>query len=91
MKYIDIVLHVFVWARAARYRWAKGRQEAQYKFQKLYIIMNHNLWLYISGFNLPYKQILDGKSVKMEISKAFDMNKDTINVDYNTHYDIASG
>lgn len=46
---------------------------------------------FVPGFNLPYKQILDGKSVKMEISKAFDMNKDTINVDYNTHYDIASG
>ena len=34
---------------------------------------------------------MDGKSIKMEISKAMDMNKDALNFDFNDSYNIAAG
>lgn len=45
----------------------------------------------VPGLNLPYKSIMDGKSIKMEISKAMDMNKDALNFDFNDSYNIAAG
>jgi len=45
----------------------------------------------VAGLSLPYKTIMDGKSIKMEISKVMDMNKDTLNFDFNDSYNIAAG
>jgi len=46
---------------------------------------------FVPGFAVPYKTILDGKSVKMEMSKSFPLDKNSVNVDYNTNYSIAAG
>ena len=57
--------------------------------KKIAIIIHLITW-YI-GLSLPYKTIMDGKSIKMEISKVMDMNKDTLNFDFNDSYNIAAG
>ena len=44
---------------------------------------------FVPGFTVPYKTILDGNNVKMEMSKSFAMDKNAFNVDYNTSYNIA--
>ena len=46
---------------------------------------------FVPGFTVPYKTILDGNNVKMEMSKSFAMDKNAFNVDYNTSYNIAKG
>jgi len=46
---------------------------------------------FVPGFTVPYKTILDGNNVKMEMSKSFAMDKNSFNVDYNTSYNIAKG
>jgi hypothetical protein len=46
---------------------------------------------FVPGFTVPYKTILDGNSVKMEMSKSFPLDKNAVNVDYNTNYNIANG